>query len=1345
MKRISSRWPVLIVLAAIIAAILSLNPASAFGQATTAGTVVGVVTDTSGAAIPGASIVLKDTTTNTTRTVASNGSGQFVFSNVSPGVYTITATKTGFSITQISNQTVAVGTQTTANFKMAVGAETTTVDVQSTGSDLQTLNATVGDEVPPIAIDSMPSIERDVATFATLQPGVAPDGSVAGTVYDQAVFQLDGGNNSNDMDGSMRDYTGAFGGTPTGQNSVGSGASGVMPMPIDSIEEFKVNIVNQTADFNNSSGSQTEVVTKRGTNKWKGTAYEYYLDSNIGANTWQNNFPTNVALEYQYQPKPSYHYNRYGFAAGGPILPNLWGGKTYFFANYEGFSYPNAATFERSVPSPSLLAGNLIENGTTYNLKAIDPRGIGLNPDVLAMWNKYEPAGNDPGCSGISGAYCDTFNEWGFRGNVNLPQKSKFGVARIDHDFGAKWHLMASYRYFDLKKLVTSQVDIGGFFPGDVKGVPTSTASRPQQPWYFVTGLTTNITSNTTNDFHYSYLRNFWSWSTQAAPPQITGLGGALEPFGEQNTKVLAPFNVDSQDIRTRFWDGKDHFFRDDVTILKGNHLIQFGGQYQHNFNYHQRTDNGGGINYTPTYLLGDATGAGSVSFPGLQAAGYPSGTGANRLAAAALGIVTDSQIAYTRTGNSLTLNPPLTPAQDKVVIPYYNVYASDTWHAKPSLTVNFGLGWTLEMPPTEATGKQVALVDSSDEPVVTADYLAQRKAAANQGAVYNPEIGFALVGNVGAGYKYPFNPFYGSFSPRLSAAWNPHFDSGSLMGKVFGENATVIRGGYGRVFGRLNGVGLVLVPLLGAGLIQPVSCKKALATGACGPANPTDTTGFRVGTDGNTAPLGTASATLPQPLYPGYNNISSATGEVIDPHFRPNQVDSFNLTIQRQVTRKTLVEAGYIGRIIRHEYQPININTVPYMMVQGGQTFAAAYAAIETAAGCTVSAGKCILTAANATGPAAVYPTVSAQPFFEASLAGTGYCNHDSNGNVYQYANCTTAVTQKEIVNLTQQAVWNLWSDLDNGGFNFPRSMTNTPIPSSVSSYGSNGAISQGVSLNTAAGYSNYNAGFVSVKVNDWHGITAQENFTYSKTLGTGAVSQADGSYTPNDAFDLSKTYGVQPFNRKFVFNTFVVYQIPWFKEQHGIEGRLLGGWNIAPIFTAGSDAPLYCNTNTDAQSFGGGDGQGFADNEQCVFTSKYGGGNHTYRNINGGTDPYGNPVGTGTLGPGPAAVNMFANPVAVWNQVRAPILGIDTKNPGVGPISGLPYWNMDVSIRKNFVVYEGYTVELSGIITNVLNHLDFADPYMAIDQNDSANWGVVNSQGNAPRQIQVGARVNF
>ncbi len=225
--------------------------------------------------------------------------------------------------------------------------------------------------------------------------------------------------------------------------------------------------------------------------------------------------------------------------------------------------------------------------------------------------------------------------------------------------------------------------------------------------------------------------------------------------------------------------------------------------------------------------------------------------------------------------GSDLALNPPLTHAFDQSTIPYYNVYFSDSWHMKPSFTLTYGLGWTLEMPPTEAQGKQIELVNQSGQQVSTTAYLNQRELAAEQGQVFNPLLGFALVGNTGAGQKYPYNPFYGSFSPRVAAAWNPNITDGWLS-KVFGGNKTVIRGGYSRVYGRLNGVDLVLVPLLGDGLIQAVQCRNNNMDGTCsvptGSTQLTPSNAFRVGTDGTNAPIPAAAPTLPQLNFPGFN-----------------------------------------------------------------------------------------------------------------------------------------------------------------------------------------------------------------------------------------------------------------------------------------------------------------------------------------------------------------------------------------------------------------------------------------------------------------------------------------
>src|SRR5215469_16415488 len=601
-----------------------------WAQTGSQGTVVGLVTDQSGAVVPDVTVTLTDMATKAVRTITTNAAGRYTFVNVPPGTYEVAFTKTGFAKVTVPNDVVAVGEVSTNNVTMKVGSESQTVEVAASGVELQTLNATVGNQVSGLSLTSLPSIQRDTSTFLTLQSGISPDGSVAGAVVDQTSFQLDGGNNTNDMDGSMSVYTPSYAGDPTGgvanqSNGVSAGATGVMPTPADSVEEVKVNVAGQGADFNSSAGAQVQIVTKRGTDQWHGTGYEYYLDNNFNANTYQNNFNG--------VPNPSFHYSRFGGAVGGPIIPKkILGGKTYFFGNYEGFRYPQAATYERAVPSAAMRLGLLTFGGTTYNLNPTpvtfngvtyapakcpaspnglcDPRGLGINPLVQQLWTQHMPASNEAGC-GVS--RCDGVNVQGFLANLSIPATSNFGVARIDHDFGSKWHLMSSYRYFNLQKADTVQVDIGGFVQGDTVGVPHSLASLPQQPWYLVAGLTGNLSNNWTNDIRFSYLRNWWAWNRYGGVAQFPGLGGALEPFGEGGASTgfaLIPYNVNTQNTRTRFWNGQDTMIRDDATWIHGKHMVQFGGMYIHNFNWHSRTDNGGGINYYPVYQLGTTVGA---------------------------------------------------------------------------------------------------------------------------------------------------------------------------------------------------------------------------------------------------------------------------------------------------------------------------------------------------------------------------------------------------------------------------------------------------------------------------------------------------------------------------------------------------------------------------------------------------------------------------------------------------------------------------------------------------------------------------------------------------------------
>jgi hypothetical protein len=403
-------------------------------------------------------------------------------------------------------------------------------------------------------------------------------------------------------------------------------------------------------------------------------------------------------------------------------------------------------------------------------------------------------------------------------------------------------------------------------------------------------------------------------------------------------------------------------------------------------------------------------------------------------------------------------------------------------------------------------------------------------------------------------GRKYPYNPYYGAVSPRLSAAYNPKFNNPALR-RLFGDGATVIRGGYGRIYGRINGDTQVLNPLLAPGLIIATQCKYAQSpvtgSGNCTQTNYNDTTAYRFGTGGGldgtspvlaTAPLPT---TLAQPYRPGFDGPGVQLGSPVDVNLRPSDADTFNLSIQRQVNRKMLVEVGYIGRDLHHEYLQLNPNQVPYNLSQGGQTFESAYIAIETALGCTISAARC----ATSTAPTTAVGPITPQAFFETALAGS-YCTG--------YSSCTQAVLTKQLSKFRAQQIFALWQALDNNvngangaGFNFNRSLMGTPT--SNATYGGAGQVVTGLSVGTGAGYSNYNGGYVSFKMNDFHGITLQENLTLSKALGLGAYNQSTSSIAAEDNYNFKQQYGRQSFDQKFIFNTFIVYNTPWYKDQRG------------------------------------------------------------------------------------------------------------------------------------------------------------------------------------------------
>jgi hypothetical protein len=1339
-----------------LSVVLSVSATQALAQSAT-GTLVGTVSDPQGAVIAGADVRLQDTTTGSGRNVTSNDVGRYTITNVPPGVYDVTVTKTGFTAAKYSAQKIDVGTVLTLNVTLQIGATTTTVEVQATaGADLQTLNATVGTTITNESLNLLPNLGRDASALAVLQVGVSLTGNVAGAATDQNSFSLDGVNNSDDMAGTNSTYVAANG--YSGGGSTGGTPSGVIPTPIESIEEFKVGTTGQTAEFSNAAGSQVQMVTKRGTNAFHGALYEFYFANNVGAaNTWSNNHAgcSTVTGVCKGVPLPSTHRNRYGFALGGPLTPKFWGGKTYFFTNYEAMRYPNGTSFERGVPTALMRAGVLqMTNSsgvlTPYNLNPgpvtvggvtyqpaqcvingasgpCDPRGLGLNPAVQKIWNTL-PLPNDPSFTtgNTTVGYVDGTNAQGYLSNVSLPQTSDFIVGRLDHDFGDKWKFMSSYRYYTFTPLVTAQVNI-------TNGNASALAPRPVKPSFWAAGLTTTITPNITNDFRWGFLRNYWQWFTAGGPVQLPGqVGAAVEIGGESNAGSLIPINVDSQDVRQRFWDGHDMNLTDSVSHLHGNHLIQYGGSYLRNYDYHARNDNGVGIFSDPVYQVGGTN---------LNTSAYvlPTGAATSNQSAYPImfneitGLVNQTQVMYTRSGQNLTLNPGFgTSGYDQSVLPTYELYATDTWHIRPSLTLTYGMSWGVAMPPYEVNGKQVEMLNAATNQLIDIkSFLQARAAAATQGSVYQPQIAFANIRNVpGQNLKYPFDPYYGGFGPRVSLAWSPNASSG-LMGKIFGQNKTVVRGGYSRIQGRLNGVNMLLVPLLGPGLLQAVSCQIPTMTGQCGVGTPA--TGFRVGTDGVFAPLpgqgalaSQVTTTLPQPFIPGgvqngITNAPAADGSGLDPKLRPNYSDEVNISIQRSLNSKMIFEVGYMGRKISNEFQEINIDAVPYMTTLGGQSYAQAFAAVyqQLCGGlvttCTANPGS-----------------VSAQPFFEKAMGGASspYCAG--------YASCTAAVVKGEQANFQNGKGFNVWYDLaQKNGWTLGRSMFIQP--------GTGQQFSGGYDFINSLGHGSYNAAYFSLTAKDWHGLTARSNLTYGRALGTGSVVQASSTITVPDPYNFSNfgTYGVQPFDVKLTYSLLMMYQEPFFKEQKGVLGHILGGWVISPLFTARSGLPLRV---TDLASSGGAFGATYsgqsANYENAVLASAFTGGNSANYNTVGS-----NGIAT-TGGKFPTGVNMFANPAQIYNEFRTPILGIDQNSGGTGPIRGFPFWNLDATLSKDFRATEKIGATLLFQFVNVLNHFTPADPSVSLAS--PSTFGVVTSQFTQPngalaRWMEFGLRVRF
>jgi hypothetical protein len=1327
--------------------VVLLSAVPSWAQTSNSALVLGTVTDPAGAVVPDATATLTNTATNETKTATTNSAGQYVLPNAAPGTYTLKISKTGFATTTFSNIKLDVSKSYTYDAKLEVSSGKEIVEVTAGAvAELQTTDAVMGGVVGGAMMTHLPTLGRDASELLTLQPGSTP--------YDST--QTGFGNGGGTIAGARSDQNSiVMDGIDITDNVISGGATEkpIIPIGVESVDEFRAEITNENVTFLRSSGGQVAIISKSGGNAYHGSVYWFHQNSALNANSWDNN---RNGIK-----KPATHDNRLGTWIGGPIRKD----KTFFFANYEVRRFPQSLQDTRIMPSTLLRQGILqfkdaAGNLNQYNLAtstacgpsgtaACDPRGLGISPTIAQLWGMM-PKGTDTSIG-------DGANTLGDHLNLAAPLKNDFISFRLDHRFTDKVQFFGRYMYSRSVAPNDVQVDLRGATPI----TPSNTNLRGDGEYG---GLDWQIHPNLTNSFRIGWIRARQDFTVvrprdsaaQLALPGTDSADGpiALAPGLAATGFIDTIVDVDTQRARHQAIYDSSKQYNDMLTWTKGKHTVSTGADIRWLPTIHDRDDKVvGSLNSLVAAMDGD------VNFLGIPAADRPPTCGGalttncllssdvqrwDRLYAASLGLIDNVGILTVRDGN---LNPKPLGASliAKTSLRMYEFFVQDSWRVTPSLTFTYGLGYGWQTTPQELNGQQTLIAnhDAGDTILDTTAYFKARAAAANAGQIYNPTLSYIPVRK--SGRNNVFNVDYGNVAPRVSLAWNPGYKSGP-MGHLLGDKKTVIRAGYGIGYDRVNTVQSVIIPMLGVGFAQTINIVTPAcnATGPGGPncnaaagvGNNPGLASFRVGVDGQ-IPVPPNPTPLSSPIVP-----TIPFGETLsfqnDPDFKVGRSHMIDFTIQRELPGQNILEIGYVGRLARDLAGSFNLNSAPYFFKDNasGQTFAQAFDAVATA-----------LRNKQA---------VATQPWFEDLLPNLVANFPIANSG----ASCGTTATQC-MVNLNSSGfingnVTNLFLLIDGlRGISGP--LDSLGNPTALQSFNNQQVFD--LFMRSHKDYSNYHALVVTLRNRPWHGVLYDLNYTFSKSLDTVGAVQNSASYYAT-SFDPGIEYGPSFFDHTHIFNGVFNYDLPLGRghrlgSSHEAINKFIGGWYTAGVVRFSSGAPLLVTESN--QVFGGGAIFAFATGEIPTGNpSSFGGGVH-----NGVCAGPGNP-GSGSDGPNcqnlyPAGtppltgsgINYFGNDAAALKNFRPILLASDNTTGRSAPLRGFWFKNLDLRLGKVTDFHERLKLEYSFDFFNAFNHPTFLDP--TLDTTNLSNFGVVNTQlipanrNSGARWIQFGLRLEF
>ena len=840
-------------------AILAL---SAFGQAGTS-SVTGVVTDPQAQAVVGATVTLVSAQQGTRRTAITDSSGNYTFSSVQPGSYSIEVEASGFNKSVTTPFDALTDRATTIPIRLAVGdvAVSVTVDAGGIESIKNLSDASLGNNFQSQQISQLPLEGRNVADLLSLQPAVTPSGAVAGGRSDQANITLDGIDVNNQQENT------AF--------------SPVLRVTPDSVDEFRVTTTNPDASRGRSAGAQISLITKSGTNDFHGNLFYYHRNDYFNANSWFNNAAG--------EPREALKRHLYGGSFSGPIVKD----RLFFFYNYEGMRESKSVGVTRLVPLATLGQGIIQVYDTSDVLRSIDTTAINsmvdpggnavvdVNPNVVNLFaaaaQRY-PANTTQAGDGI--------NTGGYRWNAPLPVKLNTHTARFD------WAVTGDQKH---------TISVRGNYQQDIFGAAPLFPDTPgTDQWSHPLGLAAShtwlIKSNLTNRFSYGLTRLAFSNQGDSGENAIT--------FRD----IFSPVNFS----RTFSRVNPTHNFTDDLTWTKGSHTLQFGTNIRLIRN--KRTNWGAAYDSAVTNYGFYPNSGGHVT--GILNT-YLQNTYGTNISTAWLRSGQSSLVALLGRLNQYTArfnfdaegNPVANaPTIREFATEEYDFYAQDSWKIRPNLTLTLGLRYGYSTPVYETSGLEAA------PNISLAEYFDRRVAASRGGQNYTEPLIIDKSGKVN-GKPPMYNPDKNNWQPRVSVAWSPRFEGG-LGAFLFGKNGEgVLRGGFAITndyYGQQLAVSFDAANTLGflSNYTSPAN-RFNLTTN---PAPAWDGSGMNIQSFPGVVP----PAQLVFPLQQPANNARRIESS-IDRDIQAPINYSTNITFGRELPGELYFEASYISRIARN------------------------------------------------------------------------------------------------------------------------------------------------------------------------------------------------------------------------------------------------------------------------------------------------------------------------------------------------------------------------------------------------------------------------------------------